>query len=453
MKSDPVLQAILLLCSYFSKNDNSGVKPLSPTEYSRVALWLRQRNQTPADLLTRGKQLVEQWQDPKQSKNPITQRRLTDLLRRSASMAFAVEKWRQQNLWILRRADRDYPKVLQEKLGDTRSPLLYCIGNKELLSSIGIGFVGSRNTDKGDAEFTRLLAQQAVKQDFVIISGGAKGIDQTSMMAAVEAGGSAIGILADSLLRAATKAEYRKALKDGRLLLMTPYYPEASFSIGNAMGRNKYIYVLSKGVVVAKSDEKGGTWSGANENLKKQWVPLWVRDIQYSGNERLIELGGTPLAHAQVDFKEMLCNAFNSQQLLGSVNVPLTPDLFAGSSAANEVVSDDLLGVSKPTGAPVDEENLNPPLVNEPVSASKLTSSKAEMLSPFLYFFYWQLRKDNQTRHTPDALVNKYPELRKTLITEWLKTLNSKGLLKREGRQHIYSVVEQTIEVRCLNEH
>jgi len=157
MCNDPVLQAILLLCSYFGKSKKEDVKPLSPTEYSRLASWLYQHKYTPADLLKRELGLIEQWQ-----------------------------KWQQQNLWILSRGSQDYPKVLKAKLCEGRSPLLYCIGNKELLSTPGIGFVGSRDTEQDDEDFTQALAQQAVEQGFVVVSGGAKGVDQTSMVAALE---------------------------------------------------------------------------------------------------------------------------------------------------------------------------------------------------------------------------------------------------------------------------
>ena len=306
MNNENVLQAILLLCSFFNKSESRNIKPLTPTEYSRLALWLHQNKYTPADFLDRQDELLSKWADPKPTvKNPITQERLVELLQRAASMGFALEKWQQQKVWVLSRASQEYPRALKETLGDTRSPLLYGIGNKDLLNTQGIGFVGSRDTNSDDEAYTQQLAQQAVEQGFTVVSGGAKGVDQTSMLAALEAGGSAIGILADSLLKAATKPHYRTALQEGRLLLVTPYYPEAGFSPGNAMGRNKYIYSLSKGVVVAKSDEKGGTWSGAKENLKKQWVPLWVRDIEQAGNQKLIELGGQAIAETVVEFNEL----------------------------------------------------------------------------------------------------------------------------------------------------
>ena len=78
------------------------------------------------------------------------------------------------------------------------------------------------------------------------------------------------------------------------LVLVSPFNPEAGFDVGNAMARNKYIYCLSDAaIVVATSKGSGGTWNGATENLKRNWVPLWVlsNPDHNSGNAALVNLG------------------------------------------------------------------------------------------------------------------------------------------------------------------
>jgi predicted Rossmann fold nucleotide-binding protein DprA/Smf involved in DNA uptake len=53
------------------------------------------------------------------------------------------------------------------------------------------------------------------------------------------------------------------------LCLVTPFSPNAGFSIGAAMGRNRLIYCLADYAIVVASDaESGGTWAGATEALK-----------------------------------------------------------------------------------------------------------------------------------------------------------------------------------------
>ncbi len=290
MSMDITLQATLLLCCYFNKNEVRNFKPLTPTEYGPFAKWLLENKFKPGDLLQRKSEVLEKWHDPK---GKVSSERIEGLLSRGVSMGFALEKWTKFGVWVMSRADPEYPKALKNKLKELSPAVLFGVGKKELLDKKGIGFVGSRSIEESDKEFTCDKAQLAVKQDFTVVSGGAKGVDQTSMLSALKAGGCSIGVLSDSLLRSSASKYYREYLADQRLVLVTPFYPEAGFNTGNAMARNKYIYSLSKAVVVVKSDlNKGGTWNGAKESLKKRLSIILVRNVNHPGNQELIKLGG-----------------------------------------------------------------------------------------------------------------------------------------------------------------
>lgn len=89
---------------------------------------------------------------------------------------------------------------------------------------------------------------------------------------------------------------------DRRASLCTPYQPDARFTIGTAMGRNKIVYGLSQvTLVVTSADGAGGTWAGASEALKKKYgrVAVWVGNGQGPGNEKLVEAGGLPVAQPE----------------------------------------------------------------------------------------------------------------------------------------------------------
>jgi predicted Rossmann fold nucleotide-binding protein DprA/Smf involved in DNA uptake len=326
-------QAILLLTVFFNKTEVKLEKPLSPTEYSRFASWLYEQKKKPADLLSDADTILSAWHDPKQK---ITIDRLKRLLARGGSMAFAIESWQKHGVWIISRASSEYPPSIRKHLGDLRPPILFGIGNKDLLNRSGIGFVGSRNVEDTDVAYTQRLACQAVDQGFAVISGAAKGVDQAAMEAALQHGGISVGVVSDSLLKASTSRAYREAIQEGRLVLISPYYPEAGFSTGNAMGRNKYIYTLSQTVVVVKSDhDEGGTWAGAIENLKKNWVPLLVRQSVHRGNQELIKKGATPINDSVSDFSSVsvmqsTAPRFASDQQ--TLSIPSNRDLFADSS-------------------------------------------------------------------------------------------------------------------------
>lgn len=346
-------QAILLLTCKFNKSEGANIKPLTPTQYARFAGWLHQNSFTPASLLSNAEEILAHWQDTKKGREEVSTERLHDLLGRGASMAFALENWAKHGIKIITRACPSYPEKIRAKIGTNRSPVFFIIGNLALLNKAGIGFVGSREIDANDEEFTRNKAQLAASQGFVVVSGGAKGVDQTAMLAALDNGGESIGVLTDSLLRASASKPYRDGLRDNRLLLLSPFNPEERFLSYNAMARNKYIYALSESVVVVKSETKGGTWTGANENIKAKWAPLWVRNTDQQGNQALIKLGAQPMAD---DFA-----CFNTAPEAPQAAVPTieqqaaTLDMFATADApetpANAAVAT-TANTSKDTPAP-----------------------------------------------------------------------------------------------------
>jgi predicted Rossmann fold nucleotide-binding protein DprA/Smf involved in DNA uptake len=77
------------------------------------------------------------------------------------------------------------------------------------------------------------------------------------------------------------------------MLLISDMKPDAGFSAGRAMNRNKFIYASAMGTFVVESDyNKGGTWTGATEAIKNQWGKVYVCDNKSEGNTGLIEKGG-----------------------------------------------------------------------------------------------------------------------------------------------------------------
>lgn len=152
-----------------------------------------------------------------------------------------------------------------------------------------------------DAEglnYTRQVAQECAKNALQVVSGGARGVDRTAMLASLEAGGTALGVLADSLVKTAVRGDYRPLIPQRKLTLISTHDPEAGFSVGNAMARNNYIYTLADhALVVSATANQGGTWHGAIEALEKiKDIPVFVR-LQGNipdGNQQLIKRGAKP---------------------------------------------------------------------------------------------------------------------------------------------------------------
>lgn len=254
--------------------------------------WLLNANMRPGDLL-KNDHTVEA-----SNETGIERQRLKSLINRGANLGFAVEEWQRSGIWIISRSDDDYPSRLKKHLKDKAPPLLYGAGDRRLLKGGGIGIVGSRNVDQQGEEFTRKVAELCAMNQMPVVSGGARGVDQISMNASLEAGGETIGIVADDLLRKSVARNARYAIAEERLLLISPYHPNARFTVGTAMGRNKLIYAMADyGLVVSAEHKKGGTWTGAEEELKRNnSKPVFVRieENTPSGNKKLLDLGAVP---------------------------------------------------------------------------------------------------------------------------------------------------------------
>ncbi|GAB6192566.1 DNA-processing protein DprA [Desulfocastanea catecholica] len=297
-------KAIILLCGFFGKD--SPAKPLSQGDYNKLVDWLMSSGMRPKDLLL--KENIE----PAAKGSGIFQQRLETLLGRGVQLGFAVEEWQRNGIWIISRSDEDYPVRYKKHLGKAAPPLLFGVGDRALLVGGGLAIIGSRNVDEAGELFTRRVGELCASNRMLVVSGGARGVDQFAMTAALEAGGVSIGVLADNLLKKSLERNARKAISEGRLLLISHCHPNARFTVGTAMGRNKLIYALADyGLVVSAEHKKGGTWAGADEELKRECsLPVFVRieDGVPLGNKKLLELGAVawPEKSDQNNLKEQL---------------------------------------------------------------------------------------------------------------------------------------------------
>lgn len=290
----PNTQAILLLTAPLEVGRSaSSADLLTLGEYNRLARLLRQKLQQPADLLGPEAAAVIEACAP-----AFAESRLKALLGRGFLLSQAVDRWRTRVIWVVSRADTQYPSRLKARLKEEAPPILYGCGDPELLNSGGFAVVGSRQVDDALLEYSAQVGQLIARSGRSLVSGGARGIDQAAMRGAAQAGGTVVGVLADSLDRAALARDHREGLMDGRLVLVSPFDPAAGFNVGHAMRRNKVIYALADAALVVSSDfNKGGTWAGAVEQLEKYHCgPLFVRqgNDAAKGNGALLRKGALP---------------------------------------------------------------------------------------------------------------------------------------------------------------
>ncbi|MBM3153231.1 MAG: DNA-processing protein DprA [Chloroflexi bacterium] len=293
MNLAPDSLALLLLCSQLGMEDDS-LKPLTLREWNPLVRQMQASNLHPSDLL-------EISAADLQTRLDLTAEdanRISTLITRTGNLQRVVDHYAALGIFPLTRADADYPERYRTRLKDSAPAVLFYAGEKALLGQPGIAVAGSRRLNDAGQECARFVGNACGLSGQALYSGGAKGVDTISMDSALEARGAAVGVLADSLERAVRGQ--KDALRRGDLCLVTPYSPNAGFSVGAAMGRNRLIYCLADYAIVVASDaETGGTWAGATETLKHNWIPVFVLEHAQmpEGNKLLLQKGALPFPH------------------------------------------------------------------------------------------------------------------------------------------------------------
>lgn len=227
-----------------------------------------------------------------------TAQRFHALLARAPQVAQLLERWEHQGIWVLTEYSPDFPAVLRTRLGAQAPILLHGVGDHTLLDGEGLGVVGSRNLTPRGEQVARELGSWAASHSRTLVSGGARGADRVAGVGALEDGGRSVWIVADGLRNAVGDPSVRTAVLGSQLAICSPYHPDAGFSAGSAMGRNKVIYAMATGtVVVACEHGTGGTWAGATEALKKKYgqVLVYRGAGEGPGNAQLEAIGAAAM--------------------------------------------------------------------------------------------------------------------------------------------------------------
>lgn len=270
--SDNTKATLLLTAPLMLGSKTPRASILKAREYRRLANRLHVLGAKPADLLKPNADAIL-----KECADLVEKNRAFRLLGRSLLVSQAVERWRSRAIWVLSRADKQYPAQLTARLKMDAPNLLYGCGDVDLAQG-GLAVVGPRNAGDSLLAYAGEVGALAAGAGYVIVSGAARGIDRAAMNGARDAGGTAVGVLAGGLAKASVNREHRNLLLDKRLLLVSPWDPYSRFSVGFAMQRNKVIYGLAHAaLVIDATPNKGGTWSGALEQLNKYDTPLYVR--------------------------------------------------------------------------------------------------------------------------------------------------------------------------------
>jgi len=138
--------------------------------------------------------------------------------------------------------------------------VIYYQGTNLFNNEKAIAFVGSRKADPYARVVVDKLIPELVKQDWVIVSGGAQGVDSFTHDAVVKAGGKTIVVLGSGLLHwypISNTGLFNRVIQSGGMIVSC--FPLQTQPVAaNFPARNRIISGLSQGTVVVQAAAKSG---------------------------------------------------------------------------------------------------------------------------------------------------------------------------------------------------
>jgi predicted Rossmann fold nucleotide-binding protein DprA/Smf involved in DNA uptake len=237
-----------------------------------------------------------------------------------------------EDLWLLHAGAEYWPAKALDCLGGRAPDYLVGWGNPSLLTSSLVAVVGSRDAPPGAVQQAEIIARSLVELGFGVISGGARGIDESAHRGALGGGGATVFMLAEGLA-IAPEFQTRADLDPDRVCLLSCVWPFQRWTTTEALARNRVIVALAQGVVVVAAKMSGGSLMTGETALDLERPTLALDHgevtVHTAGNRRLMQRGATPLradAFTEGHAPDELRTALG----LAAAPKPRTGDLFEG---------------------------------------------------------------------------------------------------------------------------
>jgi DNA processing protein len=230
--------------------------------------------------------------------------------------------------------DDTYPNLLKEI--EDAPPILSILGSLSIFQRESIGIVGSRNSSLNARKLSYILAEHLGKQNFVIASGLARGIDTSAHEGSLKTG--TIAVISEAPLTMQPPAQH---------------FPK----------RNRIITGLSNGVIVVEAGERSGSLISARTASEQgravMAVPGFPSDPRSIGTNDLIRNGVTLIRNADDVLEELENYKFRQSQpknhSLLCENIDEFYDFETPSSQDSEKITDLLLSNISIAPSNVDE--------------------------------------------------------------------------------------------------
>ena len=179
-------------------------------------------------------------------------------------------------------------------------PVLFAMGDGSLASRPAVAIVGSRDHSNYGGEVCRVLSRTAAGRGLAVVSGMARGLDAVAHRAALDCGGSTIGVLGNGhgvIYPAANRELYNLVAERG--LLLSEFPPGERPHAGSFPRRNRLISGLCRVTVVVEAAAGSGALITAGTALDQgrevMAVPGSILSPVSVGTNRLIRDGAAPV--------------------------------------------------------------------------------------------------------------------------------------------------------------
>ncbi|HGA3911644.1 TPA: DNA-processing protein DprA [Streptococcus agalactiae] len=216
---------------------------------------------------------------------------------------FFIENYKQLDLKKLRQEfkkfpvlsilDSNYPLELKERYNPP--VLLFYQGNIELLSKPKLAVVGARQASQIGCQSVKKIIKETNNQ-FVIVSGLARGIDTAAHVSALKNGGSSIAVIGSGLdVYYPTENKKLQEYMSYNHLVLSEYFTGEQPLKFHFPERNRIIAGLCQGIVVAEAKMRSGsliTCERALEEGREVFaIPGNIIDGKSDGCHHLIQEG------------------------------------------------------------------------------------------------------------------------------------------------------------------
>lgn len=232
-----------------------------------------------------------------------------------------LKKAKSLGIQIISYFDPTYPPLLKH-IPDA-PPILYVWGNTEVLSRQMIGVVGARNASLIARKYTEQLSEELGKENYIIASGLARGIDKHAHLGSLKTGTVAVVAGGVDIIYPPEHKELHKLIQNNGCIV-------SEMPIGLHPGsthfprRNRIISGMSQGTLVVEAALKSGSLITARYTLEQNRelfaMPGSPMDPRCHGTNDLIKKGAHLIQSSQ-DILEILKTSTFMDHLAEPTNI------------------------------------------------------------------------------------------------------------------------------------